>query len=177
MTTKHLFAEKSLRDTLSRPLGDVLDEDGAVRLALETCGPVICVGDRVSSAFLRRGIRPKLVIFDERTRRSRTFAFPRALLAGYREYEAENPPGTLSDDAIATLKRLISQSGDFALRILGEEDLLGLPAIEMAPAGSLVFYGQPDAGIVAVKVNRDSKRMARSILEKSRVRRNGHQDN
>jgi len=75
----------------------------------------------------------------------------------------------LSEEAYTELKRLISISGEFALKISGEEDLLGLPIIELAPVGSLVFYGQPNKGIVAVHVDPETKGIARSLLEKSRV--------
>jgi uncharacterized protein (UPF0218 family) len=109
------------------------------------------------------------VVFDEKTHREASGEFPRELLVEYELRYSENPPGTISEEAFSELKRLISISGQFALKISGEEDLLGLPAIEVAPVGSLVFYGQPDSGIVAVRVNREAKRIARFLLEKSRV--------
>jgi uncharacterized protein (UPF0218 family) len=144
-------------------------EEEAIELATDCGGVVISVGDVVSRFFLENGVRPRIVIFDEKTHREESTKFPPELLDGYTLEISENPPGTISVEAYSELKRLISFSGQFALKISGEEDLLGLPAIEAAPVGSLVFYGQPDKGIVAVHVNRETRRVARSILEKSRV--------
>ena len=173
MGIRHRFDDPQLRGMLAKPLGDLVSEDEAARLALTSRGTVITVGDVVTRFLLERGVRPKLVVFDERTKRRKSGEFPRRLIADYDCHELENPPGTISSEAYKELKRLLSISGDFAVKILGEEDLLGLPAIALAPVGSLVFYGQPDMGIVAVKVDRVSKAIARSILEKSRVAQDG----
>lgn len=169
MATRHLFSDPAIRKRLASPLGSLVSEEEALQLA-DTCEKdVISVGDIVSRFFLENGIRPRIVIFDERTHRKASGEFPRELLADYELRISENPPGTISEESFSELKRLISISGQFALKISGEEDLLGLPAIEVAPVGSLVFYGQPDRGIVAVRVNNETRQIARSILEKSRV--------
>ncbi len=176
MASRHLFVDPELRKIVARPLGEVLGEEEAIRRAKACLGPVISVGDVVSTTLLRNGLSPKIVIFDDKTRREDSKPFPRELLRNFELFKVENPAGTISEEALILLKRLINQSGEFAVQVLGEEDLLGLPAIEEAPVGSLVFYGQPDSGIVVVRVNRESKGIARSILEKSRVPINGHRD-
>ena len=169
MATRHLFVDPEIRKLVARPLGEVIAEDEAVRRARSCPGLVIAVGDIVSLTLLKRGVSPNIIVFDERTRRGAWRRLPADLMAGYQRSQVENPAGTIEDAALRELKKLISLPGKFALKILGEEDLLGLPAIDMAPVGSLVFYGQPGAGIVAVAVNAESKALARSILERSRV--------
>jgi uncharacterized protein (UPF0218 family) len=164
-----LFSDPSIREALAKPLGSLVTEGGALKLAASCSDDVFTVGDVVSRTFLGRGVRPRIIIFDEKTHRQKSGRFPEELLAGYRVECAKNPPGTVSEEAYAELKRLISISGEFALKISGEEDLLGLPTIELAPVGSLVFYGQPNKGIVAVHVDPETKGVARSLLEKSRV--------
>ena len=49
--------------------------------------------------------------------------------------------------------------------IEGEEDLLTIPAVMEAPLGAVVFYGQPLEGVVAVRVDEESKAGARAILK------------
>ena len=169
MATRHIFTNPEIRKLVARPLGEVVAEDEAVRRARSCPGLVIAVGDIVSLTLLRRGVSPNVVVFDERTRREGWRPLPPKLLAGYQRSQVENPAGTISEAALRELKKLISLPQKSALKILGEEDLLGLPAIHMAPVGSLVLYGQPDAGIVAVSVNAETKAVARSILERSRV--------
>ena len=169
MPARHLFSDPALRERLTRPLGSLVSEEEAIKLATSCEGDVITVGDVVSRTFLEGGFRPRIVIYDEKTHRKASGEFPPDLLDGYVPFTVKNPAGTISEKAHLELKRLISLSGQFALKILGEEDLLGLSAIEVAPVGSLVFYGQPDKGIVAVRVNRETKDVVRSVLEKSRV--------
>jgi uncharacterized protein (UPF0218 family) len=47
----------------------------------------------------------------------------------------------------------------------GEEDLMGFPAVLLAPNGSTVLYGQPDVGIVWIPVNDQTKKITRDLLE------------
>jgi hypothetical protein len=47
----------------------------------------------------------------------------------------------------------------------GEEDLLTLVAVLHAPEKSLVVYGQPQEGIVVVRVTKQKKEMIRRIVE------------
>lgn len=58
-------------------------------------------------------------------------------------------------------------AGDKPVMVLidGEEDLLTIPAVIEAPVGSVVFYGQPLEGVVAVSVDEKSKSKAREVLQ------------
>jgi len=48
----------------------------------------------------------------------------------------------------------------------GEEDLLTLPAILLAPLSSLVLYGQWDRGAVMVEVTEEMKNQVKKLLER-----------
>jgi hypothetical protein len=48
--------------------------------------------------------------------------------------------------------------------VKGEEDLLALPVIALAPVSALVFYGQPGEGIVVVRADAESKSRIKAIL-------------
>ncbi len=48
----------------------------------------------------------------------------------------------------------------------GEEDLLTLVAILVAPAGSIVAYGQPEIGIVLVRISEDKKDEIQALIDR-----------
>ena len=54
--------------------------------------------------------------------------------------------------------------GRSAVIVDGEEDLLALVAISVAPDGSLVVYGQPNEGLVLVPVTSQKKKEIADIL-------------
>jgi uncharacterized protein (UPF0218 family) len=47
----------------------------------------------------------------------------------------------------------------------GEEDLLTLVAIMVAPAGSIIAYGQPATGIVLVRVTPNKKNEIKALID------------
>ena len=57
------------------------------------------------------------------------------------------------------------------VQVDGEEDLMAIIAIVIAPRGSVVLYGQPGVGVVAVEVGPGSKSRSRTILRKMGIRR------
>ena len=48
----------------------------------------------------------------------------------------------------------------------GEEDLLTLPSVAFSPLGSIVFYGQPNEGLVVIQVDDHIKNKSLEILKK-----------
>ena len=48
----------------------------------------------------------------------------------------------------------------------GEEDIVALPFLIFAPVGWVVCYGQPNEGLVIVKITEESKKRAESIFNK-----------
>lgn len=81
-----------------------------------------------------------------------------------------NEPGTINSQTVLALKSSIdnylNKQKKQLIVIKGEEDLLALPAILLAPLDSLVLYGQMDLGIVAVKVTEKRKKEVMRILTK-----------
>jgi pantetheine-phosphate adenylyltransferase len=70
--------------------------------------------------------------------------------------ETVNGRGTINKHAVQKLNQLLTLERG-SLKVSGEEDLLVLPLILMLPLNSLVIYGQPEKGMVAVKVNEETK--------------------
>ncbi len=77
---------------------------------------------------------------------------------------ASNPAGTITAEAIVALENALLGEKPARVLIDGEEDLLAIPAIEAAPLGSLLYYGQPGEGVVMVVVDERAKLSASGIL-------------
>ncbi|MEK7165601.1 MAG: GTP-dependent dephospho-CoA kinase family protein, partial [Patescibacteria group bacterium] len=81
--------------------------------------------------------------------------------------KAKNEAGTISKEAEIVLSSLIkNEAKPSILQIEGEEDLLALLSIFLAPLKSLIVYGQPNEGIVVVEVTEEKKQSARNLLNK-----------
>jgi len=81
-----------------------------------------------------------------------------------------NTPGTISQSVIKQVRvlrdRWFKDRHTQQLVIQGEEDLIALPSILLAPLDSIVLYGQYDLGVVVVKVTEEKKREAMNLLDK-----------
>jgi uncharacterized protein (UPF0218 family) len=52
----------------------------------------------------------------------------------------------------------------------GEEDMLTLPIINIAPQETFVLYGQPLQGMVVVNVNLEMQTKAKNLMERIGIR-------
>jgi GTP-dependent dephospho-CoA kinase len=167
-STGDRFLTPSLRRKLKKPLGRLfpaVDVRGEEFLALVTGASfVVTVGDRVTETLQETtGRSPDVFVVDGMERRSAR-EVPR--IAHASTIRAKNPAGRLTRAALAAMKRAFAGEKPVMVLIDGEEDLLTIPAVIDAPLGSLVFYGQPLEGVVAVKVDERSKASAREILKR-----------
>lgn len=125
---------------------------------------VIAVGDIIANSLEKTGFTPDVKIIDYRSRRQ-AIKRPKKLGKTY-----VNNPGTISKESVNAIKKAIDSSLKTNKRqtviIDGEEDLLALPAILLAPLGSVVLYGQIDLGIVFVRVFEETKSKITSIIKK-----------
>jgi hypothetical protein len=123
---------------------------------------VISVGDIVSRNLHENKMNPQLSITDNRKMRKRIK--PR-VLAGKNIVYVKNPQGTITKEAIKAIKEALSKN-DEQIQIIvdGEEDLLTIVAVLLAPENSLVVYGQPYMGVVVVRATPEKKTEAKKIL-------------
>ena len=166
---KTLSLNDSLRQQLKKPLGilvtgsrDKCNEYLRSKIAKEKPPRLILVGDMVSRNALRFGLQPHVIIIDNREMRRTSSST--IMLDDRRQFSLFNAQGSIN----ASSWRLINQAvknGNSAVIVDGEEDLLSLVAVSVAPVGALVVYGQPKEGIVIVNVTPESKRMVMRILE------------
>lgn len=69
-------------------------------------------------------------------------------------------------DVIRALREGLAREEPTTILVEGEEDLVALPAIAVAPEGAHVVYGQPGEGMVHVDVTDDHRREMRDLLER-----------
>jgi len=122
---------------------------------------IISVGDAVSQNMLKHGILPQLIIVDSKIMRAAIEPFNSRIT---KKMRVKNPAGTLTPETWAVLDKALEQKDSVEVLVEGEEDLLTLVAVLAAPKGSLVVYGQPREGIVAVKVDETMKRRVLKIV-------------
>ncbi len=76
----------------------------------------------------------------------------------------DNPQGTITQEAILAIKNAIEEKVHTHIVVKGEEDLLTLVAVLLAPEKAFVVYGQPHCGIVLVRVTLERKARAQEFL-------------
>jgi uncharacterized protein (UPF0218 family) len=127
-----------------------------LRVLIEKGKPsrVISVGDIVSQHMLAFGLPLDVLIVDNRTMRK---AINPIVVDADQTLFAKNPPGTITEEAWDAINDAIGYEGKTKVMIDGEEDLLTVVAVLSAPKDALVVYGQPNVGVVAVKVTEERK--------------------
>jgi uncharacterized protein (UPF0218 family)/phosphopantetheine adenylyltransferase len=156
------------RTGLKTPKGDVFEskvgppEKPVVeRIRKESPTVVIAVGDVTTHTILQEGFTPDVMIVDGITKRG---PYEEQFSAA-QEYEFYNPAAVIYPEAWSVIDTAIHDSQKSLVTVDGEEDLMGFPAVLLAPNGSAVLYGQPDVGIVWIPVNKENKKLARELLE------------
>jgi uncharacterized protein (UPF0218 family) len=157
-----------LRAKLKNPLGDLIrgsfDETIGIFkniLLKETPPKVISIGDTVSRNLLKNGVIPDLMVIDNIAMRKATQPISFRV---EKTIHVNNPAGTITDEAITAIQDALKGETNVKIVVNGEEDLLTLIAVECAPDDSIVLYGQPYEGIVAVKATLEKKREIADIL-------------
>lgn len=155
------------RSGLKTPKGDVYDiKDGhpekrvVKRIENESPRVVIAVGDVTTATVLEEGYTPQVMIVDGITKRGQ---YEKEFKAD-NEYLIYNPAAVIYPEAWSTIDTAIHHEKPTLVKVDGEEDLLGFPAVLLAPDDSVILYGQPDVGVVWVPVTQENKKLARELL-------------
>jgi len=83
-----------------------------------------------------------------------------------KELTLKNLKGTISDNAWEVIREAMDNRENVKVIVEGEEDLLTLVAVLLAPTNSFVIYGQPQRGLVLVRATKNAKETFKSIIEK-----------
>lgn len=158
-----------LRRKLKKPLGTLIqgvpsETTKKVRDIAEKEKPprIISVGDTVSKNLVKNNIFPHLSIVDNRVMRK---SIRPIALGADKTTVVENPPGTITEDALTAIQGAMKSNCRVKIVVEGEEDLLTLIAVLHAPENSIIVYGQPHEGVVVVKATHEKKAEVAQILK------------
>lgn len=158
---------KELRPRLARPLGRLFGPkeiaSGAFAKAVEKASMVVSVGDRVTETLGNMGRIPDVQIVDSKENRKAREPpnVPHSSLI-----RVTNPAGYITLDAIRGIREAFSGRKPARVLVEGEEDLLAIPALVLAPISAEVVYGQPGEGIVMVRASATAKSRNRALLKR-----------
>ncbi|MGY5860909.1 MAG: DUF359 domain-containing protein [Candidatus Thorarchaeota archaeon] len=155
------------RAGLQTPMGEMYDtKEGnpeqrvVTRIQEEEPELVIAVGDVTSASLIAEGYSPDICVVDGITKRG---VFEGSFSAEV-EYRIHNPAAMILPEAWSVMNTAIHDGAKSLIFVEGEEDLMGFPAVLLAPEGSVMLYGQPDVGIVWVPVDKQNIAVAREYL-------------
>ncbi len=179
MNQAGMLVGQEILQILKKPLGDIIRYDQIERSKiLNPSTPsqkLITVGDTTTVKLLSLGIIPDLSVTDGLERRQISTTSIESLnsmiyaLSGSKvvvRLTCRNEAGSISSEAVSTLRRALACHPPVILRVKGEEDLITLPLIAYAPIGSRILYGQPAEGIVDVRVNNKTRQKAKRLMRR-----------
>lgn len=156
---------ENLRDSLKEPLGILIKDSDTTKENILKNIPagsfVITVGDATTEKLIKYGITPSLQIVDGLEKR-----FKRELPSSSTKttLSCNNPPGQITQESIDLIKEAF-QVPPARINVIGEEDLLVLPVCVFAPENSVVLYGQPNEGLVIVRINSEIRNKAQALMK------------
>lgn len=157
---------EATRHNLKNPLGELLTGSETepalavqkLKQKINQTTTVFTVGDIVSQAVISFDIAVALAIIDGKSKRQ-VVALP--AIKQVEKGVVINPAGTIGREIVDALSHeeqyWLEGTIDRQIIIEGEEDLVVLPLILLAPLQSVVCYGQPGEGLVMVPVTEDKK--------------------
>ena len=128
----------------------------------------IAVGDIAVISLLQQNLLINLSLVDLKTKRQPLFSSLDKLgLPKTPQHLVKNPPGTITPGLISALQQSLSDYHQKqTIQVNGEEDLSVLPAILLSPLNTAIFYGQPEKGLVYIRVTEAKKQKALDLLKK-----------
>jgi len=156
----------SLRNQFKNPLGVLLPEDIAdkahISEYLSNNSYIITVGDRTTEKMIDFGLIPSLQIIDGVEKREKR-ELPK--LENATKLTVDNPAAEITAQSIDVIKQAFTLQSPVRIVVNGEEDLLVIPACVYAPENSIVLYGQPNKGLVIVKVTPEIRNKTQGLLD------------
>lgn len=125
------------------------------------------VGDATTGRLVSLGLIPDVAVVDGKEKRI-TRPFPAYDVTT--ELRCSNMQGSIMDDSVAVLRQALSAPKPVRVLVEGEEDLLTLPLICMAPHGSVILYGQPNEGIVIVTIGEEIVKKSKDLMDRIRMK-------
>ncbi len=143
---------EDLRYELKKPLGKLIPSSEISKQSLleEVYGAkfVVAVGDATSETLSRLKIQPDIYVVDGREQRGvRNLPY----LEAKNEIKVKNPAGFISEEALKAILEAAKLEKPVRILVEGEEDLLALIFLATYPPSTVLFYGQPNEGVVVAR--------------------------
>ncbi|NMB56971.1 pantetheine-phosphate adenylyltransferase [Candidatus Beckwithbacteria bacterium] len=151
------------KNKLKQPLGILIQNKQEFKTKFKKAPLKIIVGDQTGIFCLKNKLEADCLIFDSQSQREKLTFSPLDLISKNKLETVTNPAGTISLNLCKKIKTILSKQKH--LLVKGEEDLAVVPAILLAPLDTLIFYGQPNQGIVVLKVTEEKKEWVRNFLQ------------
>ena len=149
---------------LKKPLGKLYPDFEDAIDEIKSSEFLISVGDETFTNLIKHELYPNLGIIDNLIQRKN---YNHNIIPTENILKASNPAGTITDDLWETIGKALELCGNgecHVIDVAGEEDLAVLPCILMASEDTTILYGQPNEGLVVLKVS-DTKEMAQKIID------------
>jgi uncharacterized protein (UPF0218 family) len=157
----------SLRGKFKTPLGILLPESNADKKNIEKFLSekpyIITVGDRTTEKMINFDLIPSLQIIDGLEKREKRE--PPSKLTPTTELTIDNPAAEITQKSIDVIKQAFTMKPPIRLIVNGEEDLLILPVCIYAPENAVAMYGQPNEGLVIVKITPEIRNKAQRLVD------------
>ena len=108
------------------------------------------------------GLIPSLQIIDSKEKRSKREP-PK--LANATELTVDNPAAEITSQSIDIIQQAFTMQPPVRINVIGEEDLLVIPVCVYAPKNAIVLYGQPNEGLVIVKITPEIRNKTQKLLD------------
>jgi len=155
-----------MRELLRWPLG-ALVRGSDILPAIGRASPVVTVGDFCTLDLAARGRAPDVCLVDFKTKRQEDPDLREALARiGTAALRLTNPAGTIAADAWSVVSEAFKSKERVRVEVRGEEDLLALVCIALAPESAVVLYGLPGQGVVVVKADQAAKSRVVDLLRR-----------
>ena len=138
---------------LKKPLGQLYPDFEDAIDEIKSSEFLISVGDATFSNLTKYELYPNIGIIDNLIQRKN---YNHDVIRADHILKANNPAGYITDDLWETIGQALelSDNGEcYVIEVAGEEDLAVLPCILMANPETTILYGQPNEGLVLLKVS------------------------
>jgi uncharacterized protein (UPF0218 family) len=155
-----------LRNELKVPLGRLVSEGELVGIVSDR-EKIVTVGDICSLTLFKLGIIPDITIVDFKTRRGSIMELREEITKiGQIVINVNNPAGMITEQLWNALEKAYHMNVKVRIEVIGEEDMATLPSVLMASNHTVVIYGLPDIGMIAVLDMNKAKQKVKDVLRK-----------
>lgn len=149
------------KEFLRKPFSKPMKNPNVEQLSKSEC-KFIVIGDYSTYFFVKNDIDFEVCVVDYKTERKPVSPEVKRMIdnamVGRKVLRINNPPGTVSDDAIEMVKKWIKKPQRLFVIVDGEDDLVALPFFLSVSQSYCIVYGIRDKGMVIKQVTEGFKR-------------------